>query len=379
MSELFTLHKEDENTQARLGALHTDHGIIETPCFMPVGTQGTVKTLTPDDLSECGAGIILGNTYYLYLRPGDELVRQAGGLHQFMQWKGPILTDSGGYQVFSLADLRKISDDGIRFQSRIDGSYHMFTAESVVDIQRNLGSDFVMPLDCPTGWPAEPADAERGHKLTLDWAARSVEHFHNTQPKFGHRQFHFGIVQGAFDKRLREASAGGLTAMPFDAYAVGGLSVGEPADVMYEMTRFCTDRLPKDKPRYLMGVGKPENLIECVLQGIDMFDCVLPTRNGRRGWFFTRNGRLVIRNAKHRDDFRPIDEQCSCYGCRNFTRAYLRHLFVAREILALRIATLHNLTFYLDLMQQLREAIRDGRTVAWRDAFLKKYQAEDTK
>lgn len=350
--------------------MHTDRGDVPTPAFMPVGTQGSVKAIEQRELEEVGAPIILGNAYHLYLRPGTALIEKAGGLHAFIGWQRPILTDSGGYQVFSLSDLRRIGDNGVEFKSHLDGSLHVFTPEKSVDIQRSLGSDVMMVLDECAPHPCDERYAAESNALTLRWAARCREHAERTSPLYGKSQSLFGIVQGSTYPALREQSAAGLVGMDFDGYAIGGLSVGEQEDVMYEMTRICTQILPADRPRYLMGVGTPRNILESIERGVDMFDCVLPTRNGRNAVLFTRNGKLNMRNAAHTDDFRPVDAECACYACRHFTRAYLRHLFKAGEILALQLATLHNLTFYLWLVAAAREAIRDGRYAAWKATML---------
>lgn len=371
----FTLQKTDSETSARAGLLETAHGTIETPVFMPVGTQGTVKALSPQDLNEINAQIILGNTYHLYLRPGPALIEKAGGLQKFSAWNKPILTDSGGYQVFSLAELNKITPEGFKFQSHLDGSYHFFSPELVVEIQRSLGSDIMMVLDECVAYPCTCEDAVRANNLTIDWAKRSLDTYYRTEPKFGYEQTLFAIVQGSTYEDIRKQSASALTDLDFPGYAIGGLSVGEPKDAHYEMTAVCTALLPATKPRYLMGVGKPEDLVIGIGQGVDMFDCVMPTRNGRNGSVFTRNGPLVVKNARYKEDFFPIEENCGCYCCRNFTRAYIRHLFQAREILALRLASLHNLYFYIQLMQEARQAILNGNYFSWQKNFLDNYQA----
>lgn len=345
---------------------------------MPVGTQGAVKAVEPRELEEAGARIILGNTYHLYLRPGVGLIEKAGGLHAFMNWNRPILTDSGGYQVFSLIDLRGIAEEGVTFKSHIDGSTHHFTPEGVIDIERSLGSDIMMVLDECTPYPCEESYAQASNQMTLRWAERCRERAEHTRPLYGFHQALYGIVQGSVFPGLREESARGLVAMKFDGYAIGGLSVGEPAETMYRMTEICTSVLPTDRPRYLMGVGTPENIIESIARGVDMFDCVMPTRNGRNAVLFTRNGKLNMRNATHADDFSPVDEECPCYGCRNFTRAYLRHLFKAGEIMALQLASLHNLTFYLWLVRSAREAILDGRFAEWHPAMLSQLSQDVT-
>lgn len=369
----FEINNKDYFCKARTGKIELAHGTIETPIFMPVGTQGTVKTLSPDELEQIGAQIILSNTYHLYLRPGPELVHQAGGLHRFMNWQRPILTDSGGYQVFSLAELNKVKIEGVRFQSHLDGSYHFFSPESVIEIQRKLGSDIMMVLDECTSYPCTLDQAIESNKITLDWAKRSLNAFLNSQPLYGFDQTLFAIVQGSTYEEVRRQSATALVDMNFPGYAIGGLSVGEPKEAMFEMTNICTEILPENKPRYLMGVGKPEDLVEAIELGIDMFDCVMPTRNGRKGTVFTRNGPLVVKNATNKDDFSPIDPECRCYACRNFTRAYIRHLFKAEEILGMRLASLHNLYFYLELLRQAREAILLDQYLKWKKEFLERY------
>ena len=342
---------------------------------MPVGTQGTVKAVEQRELRELGARIILGNTYHLYLRPGTALIEAAGGLHRFMNWDRPILTDSGGYQVFSLSDLRRIGEEGVEFKSHIDGSPHVFTPERVVDIERSLGSDIMMVLDECAPYPCDEEYAARSSELTLRWAARCRERMEATRPLYGAPQSLFGIVQGSVFPALRERSARALVAMDFDGYAIGGLSVGEPEAAMEELTGLCTAVLPADRPRYLMGVGTPRNLLQAIARGVDMFDCVLPTRNGRNAVLFTRRGKLNMRNAAHTSDFRPVDEECACYGCRTFSRAYLRHLFKAGEILALQIASMHNLTFYLWLVGEARTAIAEHRFAPWKALMLEQLAA----
>jgi len=364
----FTL--ENTDGRARAGVLSTGHGEIPTPVFMPVGTQGAVKAVAPRELEEIGATIILGNTYHLYLRPGTQIIQRAGGLHRFMSWNRPVLTDSGGYQVFSLSDLRGLSEDGVEFRSHIDGSPHRLTPEGAVDIQRALGSDIMMVLDeCPP-YPCDEEYAERSMELSLRWALRCKDRAASTTPLYGSEQALFGIIQGSTIDRLRERSARGLLDIGFDGYAIGGLSVGEPASEMYRVTELCTSVMPAGQPRYLMGVGTPENLLESIDRGVDMFDCVLPTRNGRNALFFTRRGRVNIRNARHEDDFGPIDPECSCYTCRTFSRAYLRHLFKAGEIAGLQLASIHNLSFYTWFMRSARGAILAGRYRDWKSAML---------
>ncbi len=344
---------------------------------MPVGTQGTVKAVEHRELKDIGARIILANTYHLALRPGADYLRRTGGLHAFMGWDMPILTDSGGYQVFSLSELRKIRDEGVTFQSHLDGSYHTFTPERVIDIQRAIGSDIMMILDeCP------PADcgfdyARRSHELTLRWAQRARSHIDRTAPHYGHDQFAFGIVQGNVFTELRKQSAEGLMEIGFDGYAIGGLAVGEPAEVMYDITAFTAPLLPQAQPRYLMGVGTPVNILESIERGIDMFDCVMPTRNGRNAMVFTRNGPLTIKKVRFLDEYVPVEESCGCYTCRHFTRAYLCHLFRTKEILGLQLASLHNLAFYLQLTLDARNAIFEDRYSSWKRAFLSQYSELD--
>lgn len=343
---------------------------------MPVGTQGTVKAVEPRELDEIGAKVILGNTYHLYLRPGTRLLEQAGGLHRFIGWNKPVLTDSGGYQVFSLSDLRGIDEDGVEFKSHLDGSSHRFTPEGVIDIQRSLGSDIMMVLDECTPFPCDESYAFSSHQLTLRWAGRCLQRMGETKPLYGCGQSLFGIVQGSVYPDIREASAKALVDMDFEGYAIGGLSVGEPADIMYRMTEICTDILPSLKPRYLMGVGTPENILESIDRGVDMFDCVMPTRNGRNAVLFTRNGKINMRNSCFTDDFSPVDAECSCYTCRTFSRAYLRHLFKAKEILALQLASIHNLFFYIWLVTTAREQILENGFSVWKDEQLRNFSRE---
>jgi queuine tRNA-ribosyltransferase len=343
---------------ARLGRLTTPHGVIDTPVFMPVGTAATVKALTQDALEELGAGIILANTYHLYLRPGHELIRKLGGLHAFMSWRRAILTDSGGYQVFSLAELRKITDEGVRFRSHLDGSEHLLTPEKAAEIQLALGSDIAMVLDECIETPAPRETAEAALKRTTTWAARARKYFRDYADRNGQPpQWQFGIMQGATFADLRRESARQLLELDFPGYAVGGLAVGEPHEVTCEMTAEVTALLPQQKPRYLMGVGRPEQIPDYVARGIDMMDCVLPTRAARHACLYTSEGRVLIKNARYIDDQRPIDPRCKCSVCRRYTRAYLRHLFTAGEITAAILATHHNVQFYLDIMKQVREAI----------------------
>ncbi len=367
----FDLLAEDAETRARAGVFHTDHGPVETPRFMPVGTLGSVKAVSPRALKEdVRAQIILGNTYHLYLRPGREVLRSAGGLHRFMAWNGPILTDSGGFQVFSLAELRTLNEEGVRFQSHLDGSTHTFTPESVIDTQRDIGSDVMMVLDeCP---PADVSEtyARTSNAMTVRWAERCVRRFHETEPRYGHRQALFPIVQGAVYPAVRRESAEALAALDMPGYAIGGLSVGEAAETMYEIVEVCDGVLPRTKPRYLMGVGTPANLIENVARGIDLFDCVMPTRNARNGMLFTTEGIVNIKNAKWKTCWEPVDPGLDHYAAQTFTKGYLRHLTLANEPLFMEIASLQNLAFYRWLVDAMRAAILDGRFAAWRREWL---------
>lgn len=339
---------------------------------MPVGTQGTVKAMENRELDEVGAQIILGNTYHLYLRPGTEVIEQAGGLHRFINWQKPILTDSGGYQVFSLTELREIEEEGVTFRSHLDGSEHVFTPEKVIQIERQLGADIIMVLDECTPYPCEFDYANKSNKLTVRWAERCGNAFEMQPALYGHHQALFGIVQGSVFNEIREMSARSLVAMDFDGYALGGLAVGEPLETMYKITEFTEQFLPQNKPRYLMGVGTPDNILESIERGMDMFDCVIPTRNGRNSMLYTRNGTMNMRNAQFKADFNPVDYECDCVACRNYTRAYLRHLFIAKEILALQLATIHNLAFYLWLVREARRAILESRYQHWKKELLQR-------
>jgi queuine tRNA-ribosyltransferase len=359
----FSLEHTDRRSGARLGRIKTAHGEIRTPVFMPVGTQGTVKSLTPEDLRELGAEVILANTYHLYLRPGHERIRRLGGLHRFSHWEYPILTDSGGYQVFSLGDLRKISAAGVSFRSHLDGSSHFLSPESAMEIQEALGADIAMCLDECTPYPVTYAEARRSLELTGDWARR-CRRVHQAE-----EQALFGIVQGGVFQDLRRESAEGLLEIGFDGYALGGLSVGEPPDKKLEVIATTLPLLPADRPRYLMGLGTPEDLIEGVARGADLFDCVLPTRNARNGMLFTRRGRVVIKNAHYADDPQPVDPECACYTCRNYSRAYLRHLYLARELLSYRLNTWHNLYYFMELMRDIRQAVAEDRFLEFRSNF----------
>jgi queuine tRNA-ribosyltransferase len=369
----FNLVSTDINGKARAGVLRTDRGEIETPIFMPVGTVGTVKGVLNRELREdIHAQIILGNTYHLFLRPGMEIMKQAGGLHQFMHWDKPILTDSGGFQVFSLAENRKLSEEGVTFRSHIDGGKHFFTPENVVEIQRTIGSDIMMALDeCPPG----DADYQYAHKslqLTQNWLKRGSEHYKNTKPLYGKHQSWFPIVQGAGYPDLRRDAAKFVTDLDAEGNAIGGLSVGEPTDVMYEMIEVVNEVLPLEKPRYLMGVGTPANILEAIDRGVDMFDCVMPTRNGRNGMLFTSNGIINIKNKKWESDFSPIDESGTSWVDSFYTKAYLRHLFVARELLGPQIASIHNLAFYLWLVREARKQIVAGTFTSWKKEMVER-------
>ncbi|MGI6425520.1 MAG: tRNA guanosine(34) transglycosylase Tgt [Tepidanaerobacteraceae bacterium] len=360
----FDILKKSANTLARLGILKTTHGTFETPVFMPVGTQATVKTMTPDELKEIGVKIILSNTYHLYLRPGHELVKAAGGLHKFMNWNRSILTDSGGFQVFSLGNLREIKEDGVTFKSHLDGSSHFIGPETSIEIQNALGADIIMAFDECIPYPSTYDYVLESVKRTTRWAERCQKANRNDDT-----QTLFGIVQGGMYKDLREKSARDLISLDFEGYAIGGLSVGEPKDLMYDILDFTVPILPDEKPRYLMGVGAPEDLIEGVIRGVDMFDCVLPTRIARNGTVFTRNGKLVVRNAAYVKDFAPLDPGCDCYACKNFTRAYIRHLINTNEILGIRLTTIHNIHFLHNLMKDIREAIEKDCLLELREEF----------
>ena len=362
----FELLKECSRTGARAGILHTPHGDIETPIFMPVGTQATVKTMSPEELENLGAQIILSNTYHLYLRPGHELVKKAGGLHKFMNWDHPILTDSGGFQVFSLGDLRTISDEGVLFRSHLDGSKHMFTPEKVMEIENALGADIIMAFDECSPYPCTFQEAERAVNRTTAWAKRCKESHSNPD------QALFGIIQGNVYQELRERSAKEIIDLDFPGYGIGGLSVGESAEIMYEVLDYTTPLMPADKPRYLMGVGAPENIVEGIKRGVDMFDCVLPTRIARNGTVMTSFGKLVVKNAAYKEDFLPLDPECDCYTCRNYSRAYIRHLLKADEIFGLRLTSIHNLSYLLKLTRDIRKAILDDKYPEFIEEFYSK-------
>jgi len=369
----FKLSKTDQNTKARAGVVTTDHGDIQTPIFMPVGTAGSVKAVHQRELDQdIKAQIILGNTYHLYLRPGLDILEKAGGLHKFNGWEKPILTDSGGYQVFSLAGTRKIKEEGVMFKSHIDGSKHHFTPENVMDIQRTIGADIIMAFDECTPYPCEYSYARNSMEMTHRWLKRCTSRFDETAGKYGYSQTLFPIVQGSVYKDLRVQSAEFIASCDREGNAIGGLSVGEPAEMMYEMTELVTDILPKDKPRYLMGVGTPANILECIALGVDMFDCVMPTRNARNGMLFTSEGFINIRNEKWKDDFTGIDPAIGGYVSTFYSKAYLRHLTISKEILAAQIASIHNLSFYLWLVTQAREHILAGDFSVWKDHMVKK-------
>ncbi|MBE0673865.1 MAG: tRNA guanosine(34) transglycosylase Tgt [Bacteroidales bacterium] len=373
---MFTTEARDKHTNARAGMLTTPHGKIPTPCFMPVGTAGTVKGVLPRDLKEeVGANIILGNTYHLYLRPGTGVLKQGGGLHRFMNWDRPILTDSGGYQVFSLAGNRKLSEEGAMFKSHVDGSKHFFTPENVVDIQRVIGADIMMAFDECTHYPSDHKSAEKSMQLTHRWLERGVEQFRKTSSLYGHDQVLFPIVQGSTFADLRRESAKVIASQDMEGNAIGGLSVGEPAEMMYDMIEVVNEILPADKPRYLMGVGTPQNILEAIERGIDMFDCVMPTRNGRNGMLFTTEGVVNIRNRRWMDDFSPLDSGIPASVSNNFSRSYLRHLIISGEILGLTLASIHNLSFYLWLTNSAREKIIEGTFSAWKKEMVEKLSA----
>ncbi len=376
-NEAFRVLHKDKNSKARTGVLTTAHGEVNTPVFMPVGTQGTVKALSNSELDTCGAEIILGNAYHLYLRPGTDIIEKAGGLHGFMGWKKPILTDSGGYQVFSLAKLRKLTDEGAEFSSHIDGSKHFLTPEKAIEIQDSLGSDIMMILDECVHYPAAKGYVEESLKLTTRWARRSKAFFDKRMTESGKAgRLLFGIVQGGTYLDLRKRAAEELIETGFDGYAIGGVSVGEPQALIHEIAEYSAGLLPDNKAKYLMGLGTPPDILEAISNGIDMFDCVVPTRNGRNGQAFTWGGELQLRNAEYKADFSPIDPECGCYACKNHTRAYIRHLFNTEEILGLRLVSLHNIHFYVKMIELSRKAIAEDRFGDFRDNFTEKYNKE---
>ncbi len=369
----FEIEAFDNDTKARAGEITTSHGKIKTPIFMPVGTLGSVKGVNQRDLiHDVKAQIILGNTYHLFLRPGMETIQMAGGLHKFMNWEKPILTDSGGYQVFSLAENRKLKEDGAHFSSHIDGSKHIFTPENVVDIQRIIGADIIMAFDECTPYPCDYDYAKKSMQLTHRWLNRGIKRFEETDPMYGYNQSFFPIVQGSVYNDLRIESAETIASYESDGYAIGGLSVGEPVDEMYDMIDVVNEILPKNKPRYLMGVGTPVNILEGIARGIDMFDCVMPTRNGRNGMLFTRDGIINIKNVKWKNDFTPIEKNGASFVDESFSKAYLRHLIVSKEILGAQIASLHNLSFYLWLVTEARNRIIDGSFAKWKNEMIQK-------
>ena len=371
-----TFELETRDAAARAGGITTAHGVIQTPVFMPVGTQATVKTLAPEELERIGVEVVLANAYHLYLRPGHRLIQRAGGLHKFMGWHHPVLTDSGGYQVFSLLDLNHIREEGVTFQSHLDGSSHEFTPEKVIDIQAALGADIMMVFDECVPYPAEEDYVSLAMERTLLWADRCRRRWSGltAAETHGWPQALFGIVQGGMYPHLRSQSARRTVELDFTGYAIGGLSVGEPKALMYEMLECAIEHLPEDRPRYLMGVGYPEDMVEAIRRGVDMFDCVIPTRYGRNGAAFTSCGRLVVKNAPYAEDFRPLDEECNCYVCSNFTRAYIRHLIQSSEILGLRLVSEHNLHFMVELVKGIRRSVLDGRFETWARSFYDKYR-----
>lgn len=370
-------NNRNSGIKARTGILKTDHSEIETPVFMPVGTSGTVKAIENRELEEFDTRIILGNTYHLFLRPGMEVMENAGGLHKFMNWKKSILTDSGGFQFFSLSKLNKNTDDGVEFSSHLNGDKFFFTPEKVIDIQRSIGSDIMMPLDECLPHPSGRSVVEKSIALTSRWEKRCFDHFKNTNDLFGHSQKLFSINQGSTFPDLRKRSIESLTEVNFDGHAIGGLAVGEESSLMYDTVDLSTDLLPEEKPRYLMGVGTPVDLLECVERGIDMFDCVMPTRNARHGRIFTTTGEINIKSAKYKNNFNSPDEECSTYTSDNFSLSYIRHLFISKEILGVQLATIHNVGFYLNLMKQIRESIKTGSFREFKKSFLSKYSQKE--
>jgi queuine tRNA-ribosyltransferase len=373
----FSLLAKAPDSAARCGMLTTSHGDIPTPIFMPVGTRASVKSLESGELVELDAKIILANTYHLYLKPGNDILFKAGGIHRFMNWNRPLLTDSGGYQVYSLSDLRKITEEGVTFKSHLDGSRLNFTPENVVDTQRIIGSDIMMPLDeCPP-WPAEKEYVRKSGELTIRWAERARKQFLDTAPHYGHEQYQFGITQGGTFDDLRNRSSRALVDLDFDGYAIGGMAVGEPAEEMYRMLELSHTLLPESKPRYLMGVGTPSNILNAIERGVDMFDCVIPTREGRNGRVYTRKGTINLRSAKYAEDFRPIDEGFDNHVCRNYSRAYIRHLLNVGEILGLKLCSLHNISFFLWLTATARRHIAAGTFIGWKEEFLSEFNRND--
>ena len=372
----FELLKTSKKSKARLGVVHTDHGDVTTPIFMPVGTEATVKAVTPAQLKDIKAEIILANTYHLYLRPTTPRIAKAGGIHKFMAWDGPVLTDSGGFQVWSLKDLRKITPEGVEFRSILDGSKHFFSPASVMNAQREIGADIIMALDECTPYPSTAKEAEHSLNYTLKWTAEAMQWLKEHPPIHGYDQQFFGIIQGGMHKNLRKQAIERIAELGPDGFAMGGLSVGEPTETMYEIADFCTDILPQDHARYVMGVGTPWNLLELIKRGVDMFDCILPAKNAQDGLVYTSRGALRYKNAKFADDNRPLDPECDCHCCRNYTRAYVRHLFKTKEPLGWTLSTLHNLHFYLHLMQQARDHIEAGDFEEWADKMIPQLQRE---
>jgi queuine tRNA-ribosyltransferase len=371
----FEIHKKASDCRARTGSLTLAHGVVNTPVFMPVGTQGSVKSISQRELEEMNAEIILANAYHIYLRPGIDLIKEAGGMHKFIGWNRPMLTDSGGFQIFSLATLRRIENDGVVFQSHIDGSKHFLTPEKAMDVERTIGADIIMCFDECTPYPSTHEYAQRSMRLSVDWARRCREHCDRTDPVYGYEQLLFGIIQGSVYKDLRRESVERTVEIGFPGYAVGGLSVGEPKQELFDMLTYTVPLLPEEKPRYTMGIGMPEDIWEAVENGVDMFDCVLPTRNGRNGQAFTSRGKVNIRNAEYIHDFTPLDPECDCPACTRYTRAYLNHLFRAQELLVLRLLTLHNLHFMIKLLAIIRKAIVEDRFLNAKKEFLEKYNA----
>lgn len=372
---MFKLLSKDKNTSARRGVVSTAHGDIQTPFFMPVGTNSTVKSLTIDHMEDLGAQIMLSNTYHLYLRPGCDVMKTMGGLHGLTSWKKPILTDSGGYQVFSLTKLRKLSDEGVKFQSHLDGSRHFFSPEDVIDIEKILGADMIMPLDVCAPYPCRREEALESVRLTTKWAAQSRRHF-LANPKEEHKQFLFGIIQGATYEDLRKRSRDEILDIGFDGYAIGGVSVGEPVDEMFKAIDWIAPDLPEDKPRYLMGIGFPDQIVKAVGEGIDMFDTCLPTRLGRHGTAFTNKGRAIVTNAEFASDNDPIDKACTCQVCKRYSRAYIRHLSQSHEVTALTLVSYHNVFFYVNLMKRIRTAINENNYARFQKEFLFEYGSE---
>ncbi len=372
----FKVVKKDTRTKARVGSIQTDHGTIKTPVFMPVGTRGSVKAVEQRELLEINAPIILGNTYHLFQRPGADVLQKLGGLHSFISWPRPILTDSGGFQILSLSELRKLSPEGVEFRSHIDGSYYFFTPEKIIEVERQIGADIIMALDECSPYPAEKDYVSKSVELTHNWAMRCKDEFSKSKPLYNYNQYLFGIVQGGTYLDLRERSARQLVEADFDGYAIGGLAVGEPVEEMYKVADFVTNILSENKPRYLMGVGTPGNLLAAVERGVDMFDCVMPTRNGRNAQLFTSIGTINIKNAVYKFDESSIDQNCDCYACKNFSKAYIRHLFNVNEIFGLQLASLHNLRFFISLMEQTRLAILNGRFVEFKTEILSKMNSK---